>query len=118
MCHQAFGNLVPRQMKTTPVATSRIACRACVRVLACLIALGACLLGPTLVSAQEQLQLRPKTHREAWTSRRSGEILKDFEAWSWGGRGDLSDVSSNASWLDMTRSLLGRNVPSEEPLTP
>jgi hypothetical protein len=40
------------------------------------------------------------------------------DACAWGGRGDLGDVSSNVSWLDMTRRLLGRNVPSEAPLTP
>ena len=49
---------------------------------------------------------------------RRKEAAQDACAWSWGGRGDLGDVSSNASWLDMTRRLLGRNVPSEAPLTP
>jgi hypothetical protein len=30
----------------------------------------------------------------------------------------VGEVSSNASWLDMTQRLLGRNIPSEAPLTP
>jgi hypothetical protein len=49
---------------------------------------------------------------------RRKEVAQEARAWSWGGRGDRGDVSSNASWLDMTRRLLGRNVPSEAPLTP
>jgi hypothetical protein len=49
---------------------------------------------------------------------RRKEAAQDACAWSWGGRGALGDVSSNASGLAMTRRRLGRNVPSEAPLTP
>jgi len=49
---------------------------------------------------------------------RRTEAAQDACAWLWGGRGALGDVSSNASWVDMTRRLLGRHVPREAPLMP
>jgi hypothetical protein len=49
---------------------------------------------------------------------RRTEAAQDACAQSWGGRAALGDVSSNASWVDMTRRLLGRHVPREAPVTP
>jgi hypothetical protein len=49
---------------------------------------------------------------------RRKEAAQDACAWSWGGRGALGDVSSNAAWVDMTRRLFGRHVPREAPWTP
>ena len=49
---------------------------------------------------------------------RRTEAAQDTCTWLWGGRGARGDVSSHATWLDMTRRLRGRHVPREAPVTP